>query len=142
MRDAERWPDLQVSVNLSPVQFRHVDLEGTLRRLIAEHGIEPSRFVLELTEGVLLEATEHINSILTAIRAMGFKIALDDFGTGYSSLSYSAISTSTRSRSTAPSSPASPRSTPRGPSLLRWSRLAAALVWISSPKASRTNSKP
>jgi EAL domain-containing protein (putative c-di-GMP-specific phosphodiesterase class I) len=88
MRDAERWPELQVAVNLSPVQFRHVDLEGTLRKLIAEHGIDPTRFVLELTEGVLLEATDHINSILTAIRAMGFKTALDDFGTGYSSLSY------------------------------------------------------
>jgi EAL domain-containing protein (putative c-di-GMP-specific phosphodiesterase class I) len=88
MRDSKRWPQLQVSVNLSPVQFRHVDLEGTLRRLIAEHHVDPRRFVLEVTEGVLLEATEHINSILTAIRAMGFKTALDDFGTGYSILSY------------------------------------------------------
>ena len=44
--------------------------------------------MLEITEGVLLEATERTNSILDAIRAMGFKTALDDFGTGYSSLAY------------------------------------------------------
>jgi diguanylate cyclase (GGDEF)-like protein len=88
MADAKRWPHLEVAVNLSPVQFRHVDLEGTLRRLIAEHGADPRHFVLEVTEGVLLEATERVNAVLAAIRAMGFKTALDDFGTGYSSLSY------------------------------------------------------
>ena len=88
MADWKRWPHLQISVNLSPVQFRHVDLEATLRRLIGEHGVDPARFVLEITEGVLLEATEHTNSILDALRSIGFKTALDDFGTGYSSLAY------------------------------------------------------
>jgi EAL domain-containing protein (putative c-di-GMP-specific phosphodiesterase class I) len=88
MTDWKRWPHLEISVNLSPVQFRHVDLAATLRRLTAEHGVDPSRFVLEITEGVLLEATERTNSILDALRAIGFKTALDDFGTGYSSLAY------------------------------------------------------
>jgi diguanylate cyclase (GGDEF)-like protein len=88
MKDASLWPDLEVAVNLSPVQFRHVDLESALRRLIAEHGVDPSRFVLELTEGVLLETTEHTSSILDVLRSIGFKTALDDFGTGYSSLAY------------------------------------------------------
>jgi diguanylate cyclase (GGDEF)-like protein len=88
MSDWKRWPHLEISVNLSPVQFRHVDLETTLRRLIAEYDVDPSRFTLEITEGVLLEATEHTNSILDALRSIGFKTALDDFGTGYSSLGY------------------------------------------------------
>jgi diguanylate cyclase (GGDEF)-like protein len=88
MKDSIRWPDLEVSVNLSPVQFRHVDLESALRRLIAEYGVDPERFVLELTEGVLLETSEHTNSMLDVIKSMGFKTALDDFGTGYSSLAY------------------------------------------------------
>jgi EAL domain-containing protein (putative c-di-GMP-specific phosphodiesterase class I) len=59
-----------------------------LHRLVKHHRVHPSRFVLEITEGVLLEATDRINAILDAIRAMGFKTALDDFGTGYSSLAY------------------------------------------------------
>ena len=88
MRDSKRWPDLEIAVNLSPVQFRHVDIESELRQLIDEHGVEPSRFVLEITEGVLLEATDHTKEMLGAIHALGFKTALDDFGTGYSSLAY------------------------------------------------------
>ena len=88
MTDAKLWPDLEVAVNLSPVQFRHVGLEAMLQRLIVKHAAEPNRFVLEITEGVLLEATGRVNMILDAIREMGFKTALDDFGTGYSSLSY------------------------------------------------------
>jgi diguanylate cyclase (GGDEF)-like protein len=88
MSDSKRWPELEVAINLSPVQIRHVDLEGTLRRLTKEHGIDTSRFVFEITEGVLLESTAQINFILDLIRGMGFKTALDDFGTGYSSLSY------------------------------------------------------
>jgi diguanylate cyclase (GGDEF)-like protein len=88
MRDSKRWPDLEIAVNLSPVQFRHVDIESELRQLIEEHGIDPSRFVLEITEGVLLEASDHTKQMLDAIHALGFKTALDDFGTGYSSLAY------------------------------------------------------
>jgi diguanylate cyclase (GGDEF)-like protein len=88
MKDASRWPDLEISINLSPVQFRHVDLESALRRLVVEYDVDPGRFVLELTEGVLLETTDHTNSILDLIRSIGFKTALDDFGTGYSSLAY------------------------------------------------------
>jgi diguanylate cyclase (GGDEF)-like protein len=88
MKDAKRWPDLEIAVNLSPAQFRHIDLRPTLRELVAKHGVDPSRFVLEITENVLMEATDHTNSILESIRAMGFKTALDDFGTRYSSLAY------------------------------------------------------
>jgi diguanylate cyclase (GGDEF)-like protein len=88
MTDSKLWPDLQVAVNLSPVQFRHVDLESMLRQLIVKHAIDPRHFVLEITEGVLLEVSDRVSAILAAIRDMGFRTALDDFGTGYSSLSY------------------------------------------------------
>jgi diguanylate cyclase (GGDEF)-like protein len=88
MKDSKRWPGLEISLNLSPVQFRHVDLAEALRRLATKHDVNPDRFVLEITEGVLLEASEHTNSILESLRAMGFKTALDDFGTRYSSLAY------------------------------------------------------
>jgi diguanylate cyclase (GGDEF)-like protein len=88
MQDWNKWPHLEISVNLSPVQFRHVDLKGTLRRLVAEYRVRPERFVLEITEGVLMEASAHTNATLAALRSLGFKTALDDFGTGYSSLAY------------------------------------------------------
>jgi diguanylate cyclase (GGDEF)-like protein len=86
--EANRWPDLDVAINLSPVQFRHVDLVELLQQLIAQHRVNPRRIVLEVTEGVLMESTERNREILNTVRGLGFKIALDDFGTGYSSLRY------------------------------------------------------
>ncbi|MEZ5995151.1 MAG: EAL domain-containing protein [Hyphomonadaceae bacterium] len=86
--EAKNWPDLEVSINLSPVQFRHVDLVELLEQLLVKHAIDPRRIVLEVTEGVLMESTDRNRQILESVRALGFKIALDDFGTGYSSLRY------------------------------------------------------
>lgn len=86
--EGRQWPNLQLAINLSPVQFRHVDLVNLLERLLAKHEIDPARVVLEVTEGVLMESTERNRQILSDIRDLGFKIALDDFGTGYSSLRY------------------------------------------------------
>jgi diguanylate cyclase (GGDEF)-like protein len=86
--DSKAWPELEVSINLSPVQFRHVDLAPLLERLLAKHQIDPARIILEVTEGVLMESTDRNRRALEDIRALGFQIALDDFGTGYSSLSY------------------------------------------------------
>ena len=88
MTDQRHWPHLQVSVNLSPVQFRQIELEALLQRLANEHGINPRQFVLEITEGVLMESCERTSRTLDAIHEMGFLTALDDFGTGYSSLAY------------------------------------------------------
>ena len=87
-RDAKRWPKLEISVNLSPLQFRQTDLLEIMRTLVEEHALAPERFVLEITEGVLLEATASTTATLDALKAMGFQTALDDFGTGYSSLVY------------------------------------------------------
>jgi EAL domain-containing protein (putative c-di-GMP-specific phosphodiesterase class I) len=86
--EAKLWPDLEVAINLSPVQFRHVDLVELLENLLVEYEIDPRRIVLEVTEGVLMESSERNRQTLDTIRALGFKIALDDFGTGYSSLRY------------------------------------------------------
>jgi diguanylate cyclase (GGDEF)-like protein len=87
-QEATRWPTLEVAINLSPVQFRHVDLVELLEKFVAQYEIDPRRIVLEVTEGVMMESTDRNRQILEAIRELGFKIALDDFGTGYSSLRY------------------------------------------------------
>jgi EAL domain-containing protein (putative c-di-GMP-specific phosphodiesterase class I) len=100
MTDSKRWPHLEVGVNLSPVQFRHVDLAATLRNLVAKHDVDPSRFVLEITEGVLLDATEHTHAILDAFRLMGFKTALTILAPVIQACRIFAISASIRSKST------------------------------------------
>ncbi len=85
---AVQWPDLLMSVNLSPVQFRHRDLVGVVRHVLADTGLPPGRLELEITEGVLLYDTETALRVLRALRELGVRIAMDDFGTGYSSLNY------------------------------------------------------
>jgi diguanylate cyclase (GGDEF)-like protein len=82
------WPNCDISVNLSPLQIMAGDFVETMAAIVKETGIDPWRVVLEVTEGVMLDRSEHVLSTLRELNRMGFRIALDDFGKGYSSLSY------------------------------------------------------
>ncbi len=88
LADAVRWPDVFVAVNLSPVQIRDPRLVALVGAVIEETGIEASRVVLEMTEGILIDDPQETKARLEGLRALGVSIALDDFGAGYSSLSY------------------------------------------------------
>ncbi|WP_170149778.1 putative bifunctional diguanylate cyclase/phosphodiesterase [Rhodoplanes roseus] len=88
LADAREWPDLFIAINLSPIQVRDRGLVRSVANALEDSGIEPSRVVLEITEGVLIDNPEEAKQRLKELRALGVKIALDDFGSGYSSLSY------------------------------------------------------
>jgi diguanylate cyclase (GGDEF)-like protein len=88
LSDGARWPTLLVAVNLSPLQIRDLWLVDLVANVIKETGIDPSRVVLEVTEGVLIDNLQEAQARLEALRALGVRLALDDFGTGYSSLNY------------------------------------------------------
>jgi EAL domain-containing protein (putative c-di-GMP-specific phosphodiesterase class I) len=77
-----------VAVNLSPVQFKNLNLASTVMGALQESGLLASRLELEITESVLLQNSEATLQTLHELRAQGVRISLDDFGTGYSSLSY------------------------------------------------------
>ncbi len=77
-----------ISVNVSPLQFRHGDFVSNLAGLLERTGADPRRIELEITESVLIDDDRRAVHILGELKRMGFAIALDDFGTGYSSLSY------------------------------------------------------
>ncbi|MEW6501839.1 MAG: bifunctional diguanylate cyclase/phosphodiesterase [Thermodesulfobacteriota bacterium] len=81
-------PDLRLSVNLSPRQFRQEDLLPAIRRLLDETALPPARLELEITEGAILHNEEQALAHLYELRELGVQLALDDFGTGYSSLHY------------------------------------------------------
>lgn len=82
------WPSCDISVNLSPLQIMASDFLPRIDSLIRETGADPRRFVLEVTEGVMLDRSDHVLDVLKGLNYRGFRIALDDFGIGYSSLSY------------------------------------------------------
>jgi predicted signal transduction protein with EAL and GGDEF domain len=87
--DAATWPDdVDVAVNLSPVQFKSPNLIASVTAALAASGLSARRLELEITESVLLQNSEATLTTLHELRAMGVRISLDDFGTGYSSLSY------------------------------------------------------
>ncbi|WLA62767.1 bifunctional diguanylate cyclase/phosphodiesterase [Bradyrhizobium diazoefficiens] len=87
--DAATWPDdVDVAVNLSPVQFRNPNLIASVTAALTVSGLPARRLELEITESVLLQNSEATLTTLHELRAMGVRISLDDFGTGYSSLSY------------------------------------------------------
>jgi diguanylate cyclase (GGDEF)-like protein/PAS domain S-box-containing protein len=80
--------NLQVAINLSPKQFSDPDLVTSIASILKEEQLHSSLLELELTEGLLLEATEDTHLQLDQLKRLGLTLAMDDFGTGYSSLSY------------------------------------------------------
>ncbi len=81
--------EIQISVNKSPIQFRD---EGTLLHnwleLLQQLDVTGAGVCVEITEGLLLDASMGVTEKLLAYRDAGVQVSLDDFGTGYSSLAY------------------------------------------------------
>jgi EAL domain-containing protein (putative c-di-GMP-specific phosphodiesterase class I) len=76
-----------VSVNLSPISFRDVDLAARLAAILAEHELPPNALMLEITEGAFMQERAVALETMQTIRKLGVGLSLDDFGTGFSSLS-------------------------------------------------------
>ncbi len=97
LRQSARWVAdwsrrgiaLQVSVNMSPVQFQSdaLVIDDWLAHLDTL-GLSPDRINVEITEGLLLNAMPAVADKLFRFRDAGIQVSIDDFGTGYSALSY------------------------------------------------------
>ena len=87
---ARRWSDAGLhpnfGINVSPRELRRAAFAESFAGRIADHGLDPRRFVVELTETAWTLETAHTLPVLEALRASGLLLALDDFGAGYSSL--------------------------------------------------------
>ncbi len=81
------YPPLQVSVNVSPRQFKRRQLIGDVEQALALSELEPQFLDLEITESCLIEEPDAVAQSLRTLREKGVSISMDDFGTGYSSLS-------------------------------------------------------
>lgn len=82
-------PEFQISINKSPVQFYN---EGEAHLAWYDHlkelDMTGQSVVVEITEGLLLDAHPLVTDRLLEFRDAGIQVAIDDFGTGYSALSY------------------------------------------------------
>jgi diguanylate cyclase (GGDEF)-like protein len=87
--EAATWPsDLRVAVNVSPLQFRRINLVSTVVSALATSGLRPDQLEIEITENVLMHDDVRTMAVLQQLHGLGVRISMDDFGTGYSSLSY------------------------------------------------------
>jgi diguanylate cyclase len=89
----ERWMQqglepLKVAVNVSAQQLASGQLPAVVAGLLERHPQMHGALVLELTEGVLIDASSEVNAQLQQFRDQGVQLSIDDFGTGYSSMNY------------------------------------------------------
>ncbi len=83
------FPQMQMSINRSTLEFQTIDPEASEWLKVIEHyGLDPADIVIEITESLLMESSDQHRVRIDALRAAGCLLAIDDFGTGYSALNY------------------------------------------------------
>ena len=88
-----RWREqglapMKIGINMSARQFRQEDLAERIAAVFASTQADPTQFILELTESMVMHDVDSNLVALRALKQLGVSLSLDDFGTGYSSLSY------------------------------------------------------
>ncbi|MGR9202267.1 bifunctional diguanylate cyclase/phosphodiesterase [Rhizobium leguminosarum] len=83
---ANRWSELALSVNVSPIQLCNPDFPNQVVATLKEHSFEPTRLTLEITESVLMTNPDQARRSIDQLKRVGIKFALDDFGCGYASI--------------------------------------------------------
>lgn len=81
-------PDKSIAINLSAHQFENPSTIDDFVAALANHSVDPSAVVIEITESAVGRDPERMYEILAGFRILGASLALDDFGTGYSNLSH------------------------------------------------------
>ena len=79
---------VKVAVNLSAIQLQRDQIAPMVKSALERHGVEGSRFTLELTESAIVTDPDRIAQTMKALKDLGTTLAMDDFGTGYSNLAY------------------------------------------------------
>ncbi|NEQ42609.1 MAG: EAL domain-containing protein [Leptolyngbya sp. SIOISBB] len=83
------YPNLYISINLSPVQITSYQNAQAFYEKLKEHEAVTPHLMFEITETSLAETgQEAIPKTLKRIHSLGAKIALDDFGTGFCGINY------------------------------------------------------
>jgi len=90
LRQVREWQDegvrMSCAVNLPPSLVTDSSFPDRVAAALAEHGVDGSQLVLEITETATIQNPTATMAILTRLRVKGIGLSLDDFGTGYSSL--------------------------------------------------------
>lgn len=80
-------PIVPISVNLSRLNSRELNLADKIINLVEEYNIPPKYIEFEITETVFGDMDGRFIENIEKLRNYGFLIDIDDFGSGYSTLS-------------------------------------------------------
>lgn len=91
VRDTQRLlkllPNLRMAINVSAEVLNDLALPDQLSSLIADGGLVPASFVLEVTESRLIDDAVPIE-VLARLHMRRFSLSIDDFGTAHSNLEH------------------------------------------------------
>lgn len=73
--------DYTFSINITEIDLNNNYLKEYFTHKLKEYGINPSRVILEVLEGISVTGAKNSLEQLTDLKNMGFGIAIDDFGT-------------------------------------------------------------
>ncbi len=94
VRQAASWRQVaggdgvEVAINVTARHLAGAAFAETVVELLDAHHVPHAQLLVEVTEQVLMEASNSARTGLSALRDAGVQVGLDDFGTGYSSLAY------------------------------------------------------
>jgi PAS domain S-box-containing protein len=80
--------DRELAINLSARSIGDASITKLIETLLDEHGIDPARLTIEITETALVRDIEAARAFAERLERLGCALALDDFGTGYGSFTY------------------------------------------------------
>jgi diguanylate cyclase (GGDEF)-like protein/PAS domain S-box-containing protein len=77
-----------VSVNISPVQFRHTSLVALIERVLRSADLAPQYLELDLKESMLAQDPRIAVQTIKGLKSLGIGVAIDEFGAGNSGLTH------------------------------------------------------
>jgi diguanylate cyclase (GGDEF)-like protein len=92
LTDLKRWQEagkeIDVSINVSPVDLAEPGFADSIATLLARTGAGARHVVLEVTESGAMKDLPITLRMMEQLRVLGIRFSIDDFGTGYSSLAH------------------------------------------------------
>jgi EAL domain-containing protein (putative c-di-GMP-specific phosphodiesterase class I) len=80
--------DIALSLNLSANDLLDIELPDMIGQALATWDLDPQRFLLEITETMMIEESWQVMDVLNRLRQLGLRLSIDDFGTGYAGMGY------------------------------------------------------
>jgi EAL domain-containing protein (putative c-di-GMP-specific phosphodiesterase class I) len=77
-----------IAMNLSALSVTDPAMLGEIERVLALHGVDPRRLVIEVTETASISDMPRASEFCAGVQRLGCAVALDDFGAGFGSFHY------------------------------------------------------